>query len=400
MQCGRDCYSPRMYSCYNGELIDLSELLPSSSTAAVATTTSAACPESTQWLSDPPYENYFYSNCHSASQVVVTSPLEDSNLTIIGPRLLVAWPAGNSGVVAFFQSQEDVNGTLALSLKNGSYDFPLHGVYQKATAESLSGNSFVGISTLVHFNSSAVLTVSIIGSIRNIRDFTEGPSILSPIIQNGIKYSETEDGGVMLSRLWLDNMTTTQMTFSPVDGSRLDLSTDSAGNKTINFDPGTYNFTALFDYPQLTQLNASQVLDPQPQDLIAQQPDETTSLSFLSYSQKLLAGAWRFLTYFGRDSMIAALLLQPVLSEGEGGAIEAVIAAVLERLNRTSGVVCHEETIGDYATYVNRMENETSTRPGCTYIMVSWMSFFECGCSASGLIDGLCRLIRITTCRR
>lgn len=41
-------------------------------------------------LSDPPYENYFYSDCHSASQVVVTSPLPNSNLTLIGPRLLVS----------------------------------------------------------------------------------------------------------------------------------------------------------------------------------------------------------------------------------------------------------------------------------------------------------------------
>jgi hypothetical protein len=43
-------------------------------------------------LSDPPYENYFYSDCHSSSQVVITSPLPDSNLTIIGPRLLVSAP--------------------------------------------------------------------------------------------------------------------------------------------------------------------------------------------------------------------------------------------------------------------------------------------------------------------
>jgi hypothetical protein len=44
--------------------------------------------------------------------------------------------------------------------------------------------------------------------------------------------------------------------------------------------------------------------------------------------------------------MIATLLLEPVLSGGKGGAIEAVIAGVLERLNMTDGSVCHEETIG------------------------------------------------------
>jgi hypothetical protein len=93
-------------------------------------------------------------------------------------------------------------------------------------------------------------------------------------------------------------------------------------------------------------------------------------LSFLSYSTKLLAGAWRFLTYFGRDSMISLLLLQPVLSEGQGGAIEAVIGAVLERINRTDGSVCHEETIGDYATYLNLQNKITSTAPQYDYKMV------------------------------
>jgi hypothetical protein len=90
-------------------------------------------------------------------------------------------------------------------------------------------------------------------------------------------------------------------------------------------------------------------------------------LSFLSYSEKLLAGAWRFLTYFGRDSMISALLLEPILSRGNGSATEAVIGAVLERINRTDGSVCHEETIGDYATYVN-LENNITVSSSATRI--------------------------------
>lgn len=112
------------------------------------------------------------------------------------------------------------------------------------------------------------------------------------------------------------------------------------------------------------------MLNPQSTDLIQQQPDQATSLSFLSYENKLLAGTWRFLTYFGRDSMISMLLMQPVLSEGENSAIEAVIGAVLERINRTDGTVCHEEVIGDYATYLNRKNNITSTDPQCDYKMV------------------------------
>ena len=138
----------------------------------------------------------------------------------------------------------------------------------------------------------------------------------------------------------------------------------------MSFGAGFYAFSASFNYPQLSQLPPSQVLNTASQNLITQQPDQTTSLSFLSYTEKLLAGAWRFLTYFGRDSMISALLLEPVLSKGNGSATEAVIGAVLERLNRSDGSVCHEETIGDYATYLNLENNITSTAPGFTYPMI------------------------------
>lgn len=340
-----------MYSCSsNGHLIypptsesasgGASTSTPAPS-ASPSSTTGAACAETptTLHLSDPPYENYFYSDCHSANQIVVTSPLPASNLTVIGPRLLVAWPAGNSGAVAFFAPQSGINGSLGIELVNGTSNQPLSGVSRSANTSSLTGSPVVGVSTTVRFNSSAYLTVPIMGSIRTMRDFIEGPSILIPEIQDAIRFSPGQDGGAMLSRLWLDNQTTTEMSLTPVNGADAVI----INNRTLELGAGDYTFTATFDYPQLTQLSATEVLNEASQDLVAQNPDQTTSLSFLSYSEKLLAGAWRFLTYFGRDSMISLLLLQPVLSEGEGGAIEAVIGAVLERLNRTDGSVCHEE---------------------------------------------------------
>lgn len=371
-----------MYGCVDGHLTDLrsigGESQITSATATVALSTAAkgsstasseaACSQTptSLHLSDPPYENYFYSDCNSANQVVVTSPLSDSNLTIIGPRLLVAWPAGNSGVVAFFAPQNGVNGSLALGLVNHTSDQPLQPIYEAANASSLTGRARLGISTLLRLNSSAVLTVPILGSIRTIRDFTEGPSLLRPEIQDAIVFTKTEDGGASLSRIWLDNQTTTWMSFRPFNGTA-DI---SINDRTLELGAGTYNFSASLDYPQLTQLSANEVLNDRSQDLITQQSDQAQSLSFLSYSEKLLAGAWRFLTYFGRDSMISLLLLEPVLSGGDGGAVEAIIGAVLERINRTDGSVCHEETIGDYATYLNLQNNVSSTSPSYDYKMV------------------------------
>lgn len=265
--------------------------------------------------------------------------------------------------MVFFEPENGINGTLSIALVNGTADQPLQPVY--TPANDASEYPTIGISTLFELNSSAVLTVAILGSIRTIRDFTEGPSLLHPIIQNATHFSPQESGGATITRLWLDNVTTTTLTFASIGGESITVE-----SQTLKFPAGTYNFTATFDYPQLTQLSAEEVLNEQSQDVTQQNPDQTTSLSFLSYSEKLLAGAWRFLTYFGRDSMISLLLLQPILSEGQGGAIEAVIGAVLERLNHTTGIVCHEETIGDYATFVNLQNNITSTAPSCTYIMV------------------------------
>lgn len=303
-------------------------------------TSTCSTEAATLHLSSPPYQNYFYSDCHSASQVVITSPLPDSNLSIIGPRVVVAWPAGNSGIVAYFAPENGINGTLGVQLLNSSTGNPLGPIDD----ESQGGNATVGITTQIEFNSSAVLSVAILGSIRTIRDFVEGPSLLRDDIQSANKYTNIKNG-VSVSRLWLDNITTTTLSFVALNTSSTPI---SLTNATVTFPAGIYTLNASFNYPQLTSLPAKSVLSPASTDLITQFPSQTTSLSFLSYTTKLTAGAWRFLTYFGRDTMIAALLLEPVLSEGKGGAMEAVIAGVLERVNSTSadGSACHEETIG------------------------------------------------------
>ncbi|RGP69179.1 hypothetical protein FSPOR_4894 [Fusarium sporotrichioides] len=323
-----------------------------------------SCPVITQRLSDPPYENYFYSDCNTDAQVVITSPLPDSNLSIIGPRLIVAWPAGNSGICTFFEPQNEKNGTLAIELVNSTVGSPL-GVINRDDKDS--EYPFVGVEGVLSFNTSANLTVAILGSIRNIRDFTEGPSILSPLIQDATNITRAKNGGVLISRLWLDNITTTNLLLEPWENKQ---SSVAIMDETVSFGAGFYRFAASFNYPQLKQLSPQQVLNNQSQSLIQKEESQVQSLSFFSYTDKLLAGGWRFLTYFGRDTMIAALLLEPVLSAGNSSAMEAVIGAVLERINCTDGSVCHEETIGDYATFLNLQKDIVSTAPGFTYPMI------------------------------
>ncbi|HET9474191.1 MAG TPA: hypothetical protein VFO82_09870, partial [Steroidobacteraceae bacterium] len=76
------------------------------------------------------------------------------------------------------------------------------------------------------------------------------------------------------------------------------------------------------------------------------------ALAFLSYQEKFLAGSWRFDTYFGRDTLISALLLAPVL---EPQAMESAMASVLDRL-APNGEVAHEEDIGEFAVLRNARE--------------------------------------------
>jgi hypothetical protein len=291
----------------------------------------SSAPASTQQqINDGPYFNAFFSDKNiTDAHVVITSPLPDSNLTIIGPRLVVAWPAGNSGICTFFQPTNGPNGTLAISLVNSTIGQPLAGYRNDA---SNNAYPYVGVQGVLSFNASTTLTVPILGSIRTIRDFTEGPSLLRPLIQDAINVTRYNGTGASLSRLWLDNSTVTTLTLVPWQNKQSNVTID---NGIISFGAGFYHFTASFNYPQLTQLTPQQVLNNASQGLIVNQTADTTSLSFLSYTEKLLAGTWRFLTYFGRDSMITALLMRDTLSAGNASALEAVIGAVLERVNRT-----------------------------------------------------------------
>jgi hypothetical protein len=126
----------------------------------------SSCPATYFQLSDSPYENYFVSTCNFAATVVALSPAPDSNLTLIGPRLIAAFPAGiysvkvilrigNSGAVAYFAPSNGTNGTLSLRVVNdtGNAIQPLPGNPAQGT------NGTFGVTGIIEFNTSAILTV-------------------------------------------------------------------------------------------------------------------------------------------------------------------------------------------------------------------------------------------------
>ena len=76
---------------------------------------------------------------------------------------------------------------------------------------------------------------------------------------------------------------------------------------------------------------------------------EVRGVELLSYREKLMAGLPNFATYFGRDMLMAALLMQPVWAPEMP---EHVIASALRKL-APDGDVSHEEALGGQAIREN-----------------------------------------------
>ncbi|KAJ1325948.1 Amylo-alpha-1,6-glucosidase [Microdochium nivale] len=316
---------------------------------------SAGCDAQFLRLSDGLFENYFLSDCSSSSQVVVTSPTPKDQHDLGDSRLLFAWAAGNSGIVMFFQSQGGPKNATTMRIR--------HGDGHNHTLTPLVS----GVSGTLDLLLPATLGMTILGSVRSLRDFTEGGRVWDSDVQDGLHFKPLAGGGLLIKRQWLDQTTETFVTLRP--------SKDNPGRirvrkQDIYLPSGGYDFQAWHNYPFVRNLGASHILNSYHQQLIDAQPDQVSSLSFLSYNDKITAGAWRFLTYFGRDSLLSLLLSQPILSEGETGIIEIILSTVLERINAADGSVCHEEVIGDYATLLNKREGLDSADPRCDYKMV------------------------------
>ena len=79
---------------------------------------------------------------------------------------------------------------------------------------------------------------------------------------------------------------------------------------------------------------------------------QVRSMELLSYQEKLMAGLPNFATYFGRDMMMSALMMEPIWS---ASMLEHVIASVLRKVT-PSGEVSHEESLGGQAIRENSTE--------------------------------------------
>jgi hypothetical protein len=249
------------------------------------------------------------------------------------PRIIAAFPAGNSGAGIWFQKTEEPVQMTVSTLRPAEED-GLRGVSFEVTADADR------------------LTVenAVASSVRVLRNYMHHRELPEAYDQN----VELTPGALRWSRDAVDGETHFAVELSAADdGATFER---AEGDLVVSGSDGQIRLlvTVLNDEPRLTPIPRSELVN----EHAADESEALDVLAFLSYREKLLAGSWRFLTYFGRDTLLSVRLLMPVL---QPVAIEAGIGSVLERLS-DDGRVAHEEDIGEFAAFRHLADGEAPGR--------------------------------------
>jgi hypothetical protein len=252
------------------------------------------------------------------------------------PRVLVAFPAGNSGVGVWFEAtQTPVRWTLA--------------GMQGVSRPDERGRVLHGIEASASVDASLVVRDAVLSSVRVLRDYQINGGY--PVEVKTAPKSTAST--VEWSRPRLDGAA----------GYSLSITLENGEVRGGNGAPLTLSASRAGEALRLriTALTGETPLTPLGDHLLTQQanddPRSREVLSFLSYQEKFLAGSWRFDTYFGRDTLMSLRLLLPVLAPQ---ALEGGLTAVLQRL-APNGEVAHEEDIGEFAVLRHRKQGEAAS---------------------------------------
>ena len=279
--------------------------------------------------------NCFLRDSYTAAHLVLRSGHD--------PRILVAFPAGNSGVGLWFQRQDTAaewaidSPPKALSAKD-SAGRPLYGIVFEASIATRS----------------LVPKQAVLSSVRVLRDYQALGTVPAAVAVHPTASGNT----ITWARARLDGAPGYRLTLEVIYGTLRSDGLLSAADGRIKL-----RVTALSGEPPLTPLSGTALLN----GMESEDKGATNALTFLSYQEKFLAGSWRFNTYFGRDTLLSVRLLLPVLAPD---AIEAGLRAVLARL-ASDGEVAHEEAIGEFAVLSHQKQDGTlSDAPVFDYGMI------------------------------
>ncbi len=266
------------------------------------------------------------------------------------PRWVVAFAAGNSGVAIWFHADDGPVSWRRVSEPVAIEQTDAH------------GRCLRGIEVVVEADRTRLrIRQALLGSLRVIRDHQFDGRL--PAL--GVVAAQPAPAGLQWARDRLDGAAGYALSVQ-VEGGHVEAA-GSENSVALLVAPGAgplrLRLRALTGDEPLTPLPAAEVLTADAADL----PSARASLLFLSYREKLLAGSWRFHTYFGRDTLMTLRLLMPVL---QPGAIEAALGSVLSRLS-PAGEVAHEEDIGEFAVLTRLLRGEVaSAQPIFDYKMV------------------------------
>ena len=259
------------------------------------------------------------------------------------PRILVAFPAGNSGVGLWFAAT------------GKPVTWTLQGRPQPYIDTDGKGRRLYGMVAEVTL-SGAPLTFrqALLSSVRVQRDYQTLGVAPDDVMSSAVTHGRS----VTWARDRIDGAA----------GYRLSLEVTHGELRDGHIEPGTdgrigLKITALSGETPLTPLPVASLLSGS----ASADSAARNALAFLSYREKFLAGSWRFNTYFGRDTLMSMRLLMPALTPV---AVESGLGAVLTRVS-AEGEVAHEEDIGESAVLAHMKAGEPATdEPTFNYTMI------------------------------
>lgn len=245
----------------------------------------------------------------------------------VDPRILVAFPAGNSGVGLWFD-QLPRAATWRLEQAPRATRWPSNAGVQPAMVTVAATDA-----------PRLRVKQAVLSSIRFLRDYQSVGRFPKEVDVAPVIAGDT----MRWSRVRLDGAPGYALQVRVLTGRIAGQEIVADGGKPIRLE-----ITASSGETPLNGLAPDELLNAR----AAADPAARNALAFLSYREKFLAGSWRFQTYFGRDTLMSLRLLMPAL---QPRAIEAGLGSVLARLNE-AGDVAHEEGIGEFAV-VDRRQN-------------------------------------------
>lgn len=275
------------------------------------------------------------------------------------PRILFAFPGGNSGVGLWFAPLDT------------PAQWTLDAPPLPTELRDKSGRALHAVRAIASIDARR-LTVrqAVLSNVRFLRDYQAIGKIPDAIATP----PATIVGNRMLfARDRADGAPGYQLALTILNGRIEGQAILATGNGPIRMEI----VAATGDAP-LTGLAEADLLN----DTAAKDPAARNALRFLSYREKFLAGSWRFNTYFGRDTLMSVRLLMPAL---QPAAIEAGINSVLARLS-PEGEVAHEEALSEFALLERREKGGTGDAATLDYAMID-DDFMLAPVAASYLLD-------------